>query len=138
MKCENMVLTSYLDKLYFVASYMQQFETPSKRTIFVARQIYLVARHNFHVTSVVTLYHDCKTSKCCNRCIFSFTTCELLRHVAWCCAAFVWCIMKHLFHQNIIINYVLLHFEHKNDITIIIKLQRANNNDCDIIFMFKM
>ena len=60
MKCENMVLTSYLDKLYFVASYMQQVETPSKRTIFDARQIYLVARHNFHVTSVVTLYHDCK------------------------------------------------------------------------------
>ena len=60
----------------------RQVETPSKRTIFVSRQIYLVARHNFHVVSVVQLYHDCKTSKCCNRCIFSLTTCEVLRNAA--------------------------------------------------------
>ena len=40
----------------------RQVETPSKRTIFVERQIYLAARHTFHVASVVTLYHDCKTS----------------------------------------------------------------------------
>ena len=31
----------------------RQIETTSKRTIFIAR-------HNFHVASVVTLYHDCK------------------------------------------------------------------------------
>ena len=53
----------------------RQVEKPSKRTIFVAR-------HNYHVASVVTLYHDCKTSKCCNKCIFSLTTCEALRHAA--------------------------------------------------------
>ena len=40
---------------------MQQVKAPGKRTIFVARQIYLVARHNFDVASMVTLYHDCKT-----------------------------------------------------------------------------
>ena len=28
------------------------------------------------------LYHDWKTSRCCNRCIFSLTTCEALRHTA--------------------------------------------------------
>ena len=54
---------------------MSQVETPSKRTILVARQIY-------HVALVVTLYHDCKTSKCCNRCIFSLTVCEVLRYAA--------------------------------------------------------
>ena len=52
---------------------MSQVETPGKRTTFVARQIY-------HVSLVVTLYHDCKTSKCCNGCIFSLTTCEVLRY----------------------------------------------------------
>ena len=80
----------------------QQVETPSKRTIFVAEQIYLVTQHNFHVASVVMLYHDCTTSKCCNRCIFSLTTCELLRRVASYCAAFVWYIIEHFFHGNII------------------------------------
>ena len=60
----------------------RQAETPSKRTIFFARQIYVVPRHNFHVTSVVTLYHDCKTSKHSNKCIFNLTTCEVLRHAA--------------------------------------------------------
>ena len=38
----------------------RQVETPSKRTIFVAQQIYLVGRHNFHVASVVTLYMTAK------------------------------------------------------------------------------
>ena len=37
----------------------------------------------------------------CNRCILSLTTCELLRHVASCYAAFVWYIIKHLFHENL-------------------------------------
>ena len=50
-------------------------ETLSKRTIFVAR-------HNFHVASVVTLYHDCTKRKCFNICIFSLTACEVLRHAA--------------------------------------------------------
>ena len=67
----------------------RQVETPNKRTDFVARR-------NFYVAPVVTLYHDCKTSKCCNRCIFSLITCELLRHVASCCAAFVRYIIKTL------------------------------------------
>ena len=79
----------------------RQVETPSKRTIFVARQIYPVARHNFYVASVVTLYHGCKTSKYCNRSIFSLTVCELLQHVASSCAAFLGCIIKHLFHENL-------------------------------------
>ena len=52
---------------------MSQVETLSKRTIF------------FHVTNLSChigcyIYHDCKTSKCCNRCIFSLTTYELLQY----------------------------------------------------------
>ena len=74
----------------------RQVETSNKRTDFVARQIYLVARRNFYVAPVVTLCHDCKTSKCCDRCIFSLTACEVLRHVASCCAAFVRYIIKTL------------------------------------------
>ena len=64
---ENMVLTSYLDKSYFVASQggyvasiqmmsCDKFKHQVKGTIFVAR-------HNFHVASMATLYHDCKASK---------------------------------------------------------------------------
>ena len=30
-----------------------------------------------------------------------FSTYELLRHIALCCAAFVWYIIKHLFHENL-------------------------------------
>ena len=74
-------------------SFMRQVETPSKRTIFVAR-------HNFHVASVM-LYHDRKTSKCCNRCIVSLTTCKVLRHAASFFSAFVEYIIKHLFHENL-------------------------------------
>ena len=80
---------------------MRQVETPSKRTIFGARQIYLVARHNFNVACVVTLYNDPKTSKCCNKCIISLTTCEVLRDAASFFSAFVGCIIKHLFHENL-------------------------------------
>ena len=76
-------------------------KTPSKRTDFVAREIYLVERRNFYVASVVTLYRDCKISECCDRCIFSLTTCEVLRHVAPYCAPFVRYIIKHLFHENL-------------------------------------
>ena len=86
-----MILTSYSDKIVLCRKLRwicrkhandvaRQVETPSKKTTFAARHIYLVTRHNFHVASVVTLYHDCKTSKCCNGCIFSLTTCEVLRH----------------------------------------------------------
>ena len=71
---------------------MLHVDTPSKRTIFVAWWIcrklkhqvrgQFLSRDKFHVTLVVTLYHDCKTSKCYNRCIFSLTTYEVLRHAA--------------------------------------------------------
>ena len=36
----------------------------------------------------VTLYYDCKIHRHCNKDIFGLTTCELLCHVASCCAAF--------------------------------------------------
>ena len=39
---------------------MRQVETPTKAAIFVARQIYLVPRRNFHVALEVTSYHDWK------------------------------------------------------------------------------
>ena len=58
---ENMILTSYLDKLYFVASIQMRSRDKLKHQVrgqfFVARQIYYVARHNFHVPSVVTLFY---------------------------------------------------------------------------------
>ena len=72
---ENMVLTSFLDKSYFVASIQVMSRDKSKHQV---RGAIFVARHNFHVVSVVTLYHDCKASECCNRCIFSLTTFEVL------------------------------------------------------------
>ena len=39
----------------------RQVETPGKSTTFVVR-------HNFHVALEITLYDDCKTSRCSNRC----------------------------------------------------------------------
>ena len=98
----------------------RKVETLSKRTIYVVRQIYLVARHNFYVASVVTLYHDCKTSKCCNRCIFSLTTCELLRHVASC---FIRPVHYKTLNPWKPMSYYILNI--KNHVTIIIKLHRA-------------
>ena len=79
----------------------QQVETLSKRTIFVVQKINRVA-------SVVTLYNDCKTSTCCNKCIFSLTTCEVLRYAASYFSAFVGHIGKHLLHEN------LKHLLHEN------------------------
>ena len=99
----------------------RQFETPGKWTIIVARQIYFVVRHNFHVALEVTLRHDWKISGYCNTCIFSSTTCEVLRQAAPFFAAFV----RYTINIYSIKTYVLLHFEHKNDVTIIIKLHRA-------------
>ena len=121
------------------------FETQKKNQV----NICLVAQHNFHVASVVTLYHDCRTSKCCNRCIFSLTTCELLRHVAWCCAAFVWYIIKHLLDENIIsMFYCILNIKMTSQSLSNFKELLAygsylhtkldNDIDCDIILMFKM
>ena len=55
---EHMILTSHWisqtlsQALNDVA---RQVEIPGKTIIFVARQIYLVARHNFHVALEVTL-----------------------------------------------------------------------------------
>ena len=92
---ENMVLTPYLDKSYFAASqgeYVASIQMMSHNKLkhhvrgqfLLSDKISLAVRHNFHVASVVTLYYDCKTSKCCNRCIFSLTTYEVLRHAASC------------------------------------------------------
>ena len=52
----------------------RQIETPGKARISAK----FVARHDFHVNLEDTLYHDCERSRCCNGCIFSLTTCELL------------------------------------------------------------
>ena len=68
------------------------------REQFLSREkIYLVAQNNFYVALVVTSYHDCKTSKCCNRCIFNLATDEVLLIFS----AFVGYIIKHLFHENL-------------------------------------
>ena len=83
-------------------------------------QAFFVARHNFHVASKLTLHHYSKTLRYCKRHIFSFITCEVLRHAAT-FAAFVW-YFKNTYSMN---TYVLLHFEHKSNLVIIIKLHRA-------------
>ena len=44
---------------------VQQVEISGKSTVFVARQIYLVVRHIFHVASEVTSQHNCKTFRYC-------------------------------------------------------------------------
>ena len=101
----------------------QAFKSDVARHIETADKVKkFVARHNFHVALEATLYHDFKTSECCNRCIFSLTTCEVLRYAAlfFCTCRYI---MKYLFHD--MNTYVLLHFEDRNDVTIIIKLQRA-------------
>ena len=56
----------------------RQDEIPGKSTIFVTWQIYLVVRQIFHVSSQVTLHHNCKTFRYCRRRIFSLTTCKVL------------------------------------------------------------
>ena len=78
-----------------------KFKHQVRGQVLFARQIYFVARRNFYVASVVTLYHDCETSKCCDRCIFSLTACDLLCHAASCCAAFFQHVIKYLFHENL-------------------------------------
>ena len=80
---------------------MRQAETPSKRTIFVARQIYFVVRHNFHVASVITLYHDCKTGKCCNRLFLVWLPVKYygMVHHFFCIVGYI---IKHLFYENLL------------------------------------
>ena len=67
----------------------RQVETPSKSPNFVTRKIWFVVRNDVHITLEDALYHECKTSKCCNGCIFGLTTCQVLRHVAPFLAPFV-------------------------------------------------
>ena len=52
---ENKILTSYLDKSYFVASIQMMSRDKLehqalKATFFVAQQTYFVVRRNFHVS----------------------------------------------------------------------------------------
>ena len=70
---ENMILTTYLNKSYFVEAKVDMLE---------AQQVDRGQIHNIYVASVVLLYHDCKTSKCRNKCFVSLTTCEVLGHAA--------------------------------------------------------
>ena len=74
---------------------------------FAMQQIYLVVHIYFHVTSVLMLYHDCKTSKCCNRRIFSLTTCEILQH-----AASFFCI-RQVHYKTLVVRYSETHIPWK-------------------------
>ena len=90
-----MILMSYWDMSHFVPSYGEYVAIKLKLKV---RQKFLVAHQmtQLHIALNATLYHDLKTSKYWNRCIFSLTTCGLFRHA--CCAtfaAFVWYIIKH-------------------------------------------
>ena len=71
---ENTILTSYLDKSHS-HDIARQVETAEKATIFL-----FATGHNFHVALEGMLYCDWKTSRCCNGCIFSLSTSEVLRH----------------------------------------------------------
>ena len=71
---ENMVLMSYLDKPYFVASWDEMLHSNDvahqERGQFLLRDKFILSDDiTFNVALMVTLYHDYKTSKCCNRCI---------------------------------------------------------------------
>ena len=82
---ENKILTSYLDKSYFVASrggYVASIQAMScdklkqqVRQQFLSRDRFIFVQHNFHVALEVMLQHDWETSRCCNRCIFSLIAC---------------------------------------------------------------
>ena len=130
---ENTILTSYSDKSYFVASrggYVASIQMMSRDKLKhqVSQQILqrdklkhqvsqqILQRDNFLSCDItfmssreVPLYHDCRKHKCCNRRIFSLTACELLRHVASCCATF----LRYIINTYPMNNYVLLHLEHK-------------------------
>ena len=64
----------------------RQGETLGKATVFVVHEIYFVVRHNSHVVLEVTLFHDHKTSRYCNRCMFSLSTvkCYDMLHRSFC------------------------------------------------------
>ena len=83
---ENMILTSYLDNSYFGASWggCRKHANDVVRQVFkhkisVAWQNYLAARHDFHVALGVTLYHEWKTSRCHDRCIFNINIIKAIK-----------------------------------------------------------
>ena len=63
---------------------------------FLSRDNFILSHDMTFLSREVTLYHHCKLIRYCNGDTSSLTTCELLRHVASCCAAFI-----HLFHENL-------------------------------------
>ena len=122
---------------------MWHFEIPSKRTIFVMQQIYLVLRHSCHVALEVTSYHDCKTGICCNRSIFSLTTCEVLRH-----ATAFFCI-RPVYYKTLIpwipmpyhilnLKMTLQSLSNSTELLALFSSTQKFDNDCDVIFMFKI
>ena len=83
---EKMFLTSYLDKLYFVArrgKYVARIQVMSRDTLGQVTGQFLSCKSTISMSQRLLRYTDkCKTSRCSNRCIFSLTTCEVLRHAA--------------------------------------------------------
>ena len=121
-----------------------QVAIPGKATIFVARQIYLVARHSFYVALEVTLYHDWKTSRCCNRDILVWITmkyCDMLHH--FCCFRAVYC--KTLIPSMPMSYYVLNikrrhnHYQTSQSYSPAARSSMQEfGNDFDVIFMLKI
>ena len=83
---EKMVLTSYLDKSYFIArkgKYVASIQVMSHDTLRQVTGQFLLSKNTISMSQRLLRYTDnCKTNKFSNRCIFSLTTYEVLRHAA--------------------------------------------------------
>ena len=64
---------------------VRQVETPSELTS-LSHDKFILSCDMTSCHVEVTIYHDCKTHRCCKKRTFSLTTCELLRSVAQYCA----------------------------------------------------
>ena len=128
---ENMVLTSYLDEPYFVASlggYVSSIQKMSRNKL--KHQV----RGQFMSCDKFILSHDMShrwlrytmTAKQVNAAIDVFLV-YYLWTVATCCM--VLCCIRLVYYKTLIPwkhnKYVLSHFEHKNDVTVIMKLHRS-------------
>ena len=119
----NIILTSYSDKSYYVASIKMISLDKLKHQV----------KANFHSGRSSKRSEDFKRStpvtRQLRRNFFSIyriarwlrSTCEVLRHAAPFCLH-----SSGILSNNCCMNtYVLLHFEHKNDVKIIVKLHGA-------------
>ena len=101
---EKMVLTSYLEKPYFVArkgEYVTSIQVMSRDKLEQVRGQFLSLENTIFMSHRWLPYNDnCKTSKCSNRCILvslPVKYCDML-HQFFCIRRVY---IKHLFHENL-------------------------------------